>query len=50
VESKQELEIKGTLKRDPENGLLEIPIDRQVQIKLVGEQPAEEETPPVAEE
>lgn len=43
VESEQELEIKGTLKRNPENGFLEIPVDRQVQIKLVGEQPVETE-------
>lgn len=35
VKDKQELEVRGTLIRTEEEGLLEIPIDRQIQIKLV---------------
>lgn len=45
VETEQELEVRGTLQRN-EEGLLEIPIDRQIQIKLVGEVPEEAKPAP----
>jgi len=43
VEKEQELEVRGTLVRN-EDGLLEIPVDRQVQVKIVGEQTVTEES------
>ncbi len=35
VQNKQQLEVRGTLVRTEEEGLLEVAIDRQIQIKLV---------------